>query len=42
VRATAVAGPALIGLGTLFTVLLIIGTIRQRRRSRRAHPSQAA
>lgn len=42
VRATAVAGPALAGIGAVVAVLLVIGTIRQRRRSRRAHPSGAA
>jgi hypothetical protein len=42
VRATAVAGPALAGIGAVVAVLLVIGTIRQRRRSRRAHPSVAA
>lgn len=42
VRATAVAGPALAGIGAVVAVLLVVGTIRQRRRSRRAHPSNAA
>jgi hypothetical protein len=42
VRATALAGPALAGIGTVVAVLLVIGTSRQRRRSRRAHPSSAA
>jgi len=42
VRATAVAGPALAGIGAVVAVLLVVGTIRQRRRSRRAHPAGAA
>ena len=42
VRATAVAGPALAGIGAVVAVLLVVGTARQRRRSRRAHPGRAA
>jgi hypothetical protein len=42
VRATALAGPALLGIGTVVAALLVIGTIRQRRRHRRAHPAGAA
>jgi hypothetical protein len=42
VRATAVAGPALAGIGLVVVMLLVIGTIRQRRRSRRAPATSAA
>jgi hypothetical protein len=42
VRATALAGPALVGIGIVVAVLLIAGTVRQRRRGHRARRGAAA
>jgi hypothetical protein len=42
VRATALAGPALLGIGGVVVVLLAAGGVRQRRRGSRAHHGVAA